>query len=86
MTYMAGQFNLPIWGYNMVLILIVRRIKNRGTWVAQSVKRPTLDFDSGHDLRVLETEPHGRSAGSLLGKEANLIDQPFVAYLPDPKL
>ena len=29
----------------------------RGTWVAQSVKHPTLDFGSGHDLRVHETEP-----------------------------
>ena len=24
----------------------------RGTWVAQSVKHPTLDFGSGHDLMV----------------------------------
>ena len=24
-----------------------------GTWVAQSVKGPTLDFSSGHDLRVV---------------------------------
>ena len=24
----------------------------RGTWVAQLVKRPTLDFSSGHDLIV----------------------------------
>ena len=24
-----------------------------GTWVAQMVKHPTLDFSSGHDLRVL---------------------------------
>ena len=26
--------------------------------MAQSVKRPTLDFDSGHDLTVREKEPH----------------------------
>ena len=25
----------------------------RGTWVAQSVECPTLDFGSGHDPRVL---------------------------------
>ena len=25
--------------------------------MAQSVKRPTLDFDSGHDLTVYGTEP-----------------------------
>ena len=26
--------------------------KDKGTWVAQLVKRPILDFGSGHDLRV----------------------------------
>ena len=30
---------------------------NWGTWVAQLVKRPTLDFDAGHDLTVGEFEP-----------------------------
>ena len=29
----------------------------RGAWVAQSVKRPTLDLDSGHDLEVCGIEP-----------------------------
>ena len=29
-----------------------------GTWVAQSVKRLTLDFGSGYDLTVHEIEPH----------------------------
>ena len=28
--------------------------------MAQSVKRPTLDFGSGRDLRVHECEPHVR--------------------------
>ena len=28
-----------------------------GSWVAQSVKRQTLDFSSGHDLMVCEFEP-----------------------------
>ena len=27
-------------------------------WVAQSVKRPTLDLGSGHDLTVPEIESH----------------------------
>ena len=37
-----------------------------GSWVAQSVKRPTLGFSSGHDLSVLETEPCiGLHAGSV---------------------
>ena len=30
----------------------------RGAWVAQSVKRLTLGFGSGHDLRVRGFEPH----------------------------
>ena len=30
----------------------------RGAWVAQSAKRPTLDFCSGQDLTVREFEPH----------------------------
>ena len=37
-----------------------------GTWLAQSVKHPTLDFGSGHDLRVMGLSP---KLGSMLGKE-----------------
>ena len=29
----------------------------RGTWVAQAVKQPTLDFSSGYDLRVVRLSP-----------------------------
>ena len=36
----------------------------RGTWVAQSVECPTLNFGSGHDLRVLTSNPR---LGSMLG-------------------
>ena len=32
----------------------------RGAWLAQSVKRLTLGFGSGHDLMVGEFEPHVR--------------------------
>ena len=32
--------------------------KKQGTWVAQSVKHPTLDFSAGHDLTVHEFMPH----------------------------
>ena len=32
----------------------------RGAWVAQSVKCPTLDLGSGHDLTVREFKPHIR--------------------------
>ena len=33
------------------------KIGSRGTWLAQSVKLPTLDLSSGHDLMVCEFEP-----------------------------
>ena len=38
----------------------------RGHWVAQLVKRPTLNFCSGHDLRVIRLSP---ALGSTLGVE-----------------
>ena len=41
-----------------------------GPWVGQSVKHPTLDFGSGHDLTVHEFKPASGSmltAQSLLG-------------------
>ena len=33
---------------------------DRGAWVVQSVKFPTLDFSSDHDLRVRGFEPNIR--------------------------
>ena len=56
----------------------------RGTWVAQSVKHPTLDFGSGHDLTVTEFEPHiglcadGRS--KLLGFFLSSLSAPPPAH------
>ena len=54
--------------------------KCRDAWVAQLVKHLTLDFGSGHDLRVREIEPHIRLtliAQSLLG-----ILSPFLSAPP----
>ena len=34
-----------------------KTLKNGGAWVAQSVKRPTLNFGSVHDLRVMRLSP-----------------------------
>ena len=34
--------------------------ENRGAWVAQSIKRPTPDFGSGHDLTLHEIGPRVR--------------------------
>ena len=36
--------------------------RSSGAWVIQSVKRPALDFSSGHDLRVLRSSPTTGSA------------------------
>ena len=37
-----------------------------GDWVSQLVKRPTLDFGSGHDFTVHEFKPHlGLCADSM---------------------
>ena len=35
--------------------VLKKRILTRVTWVAQSVKHLTPDFNSGHDLRVLSS-------------------------------
>ena len=43
-----------------------RVITERGPWVAQSVKHPTLDSGSGHDLRVVRSSP---VLGFTLGME-----------------
>ena len=46
------------------------RIKKKetwGTWMAQSVEHPTLDFGSGHDLRVLGSSP---TSNSMLSGES----------------
>ena len=37
-------------------------------WLRRSVKHPTLDFGSGHDLRVLESSP--TSVSMLSGESA----------------
>ena len=37
-----------------------------GTWVAQVVKRPTLDFGSGHKFMVLESSPTQGSSLSMV--------------------
>ena len=38
-------------------VLKILKIEPRGTWVAQSVKHPTLDFSSGHDLTFARWSP-----------------------------
>ena len=38
-------------------IKFLKKVVSVGAWVAQSAKHPTLDFSSGHDLMVHESEP-----------------------------
>ena len=38
----------------------VKMCTPQGTWMAQSVKHLTLDFNSGHDLMVCEFKAHIR--------------------------
>ena len=57
----------------------------RGTWVAQSVKCPTLGFSSGHDLMVCETEPCiGLCAVSVEPAWDSLSRSLFLSLFPFP--
>ena len=40
---------------------------HRGVWVAQLVKRPTLDFGSGHDLSVMRLSPPQKKKERMSG-------------------
>ena len=51
----------------MEFIVLNRNVVSWGTWVAQLVKYQTLDFGSGHDLRVLRLSPEW---GSTVGMES----------------
>ena len=50
----------------------------RGTWVAQLIKHQTLDFGSGHDLKVCEFEPRvGLCADSVEPSEILPLSLPL---------
>ena len=42
-----------------------RSIRFQGTWAAQPVQHPTLDFGSGRNLRVMRSSPMSDSALSV---------------------
>ena len=52
----------------------------QGTWVAQSVKCPTLDFSSCHDLRVMRWSPV--SGSPLSGDSLSLSLSSSVPLIP----
>ena len=59
--------------------VVIKSANSTSSWVAQSVKHQTLDFGSGHDLRVVRSSPTSGSvltAWSLLG----------ILSLPPPSL
>ena len=39
------------------LVILDKTVIVVGAWVAHLVERPTLDFSSGHDLRVVGSSP-----------------------------
>ena len=49
------------------LITARNLVEQGGAWVAQLVECPTLDFGSGHDLRVMRSNP---MSGCTLGMES----------------
>jgi len=51
----------------LALHTMVKRTDPGSTWEAQSVKRPTLDFSSGHDPRIVRSSPE---LGSVLSGES----------------
>lgn len=54
-----------------------------GAWVAQSVQQATLNFGSGHDLAVRESEPHTRFRADSVEPAC---DSPSLFSLPLPCL
>ena len=75
--------NTAHWNIYMEHNLQLRVFLILDTWVAQSVKRPTLDFGSGHDLTVREIESRIRfcaDSACLLG----ILSLPLS--LPSPLL
>ena len=55
---------------------------SQGTWVAQSGKCPTLDFGSGHDLMVGETEPHVGLCADSVWNLLGFLSLPLSLPLP----
>ena len=60
------------WWY---LEFVLKYLNNRGTCVAQLIKRPTLDFSLGHDLMVCEIEP-------CIGLHADSVEPIWASLSP----
>ena len=60
----------------------IKMIACRGAWMAHSVKCPTLDFGSGHDLMVLEVGLRAVSLGFSLSLSLSLSLCPAGTHMP----
>lgn len=52
-----GLFTSPVYPHALLAIFSMSEGEREGRLVAQSVKHPTLDFGSGHDIRVVRSSP-----------------------------
>ena len=75
------QYNKQLWRQHREGI---KRITSSGAWGAQLVECLTLDFGSGHDLRVVRLNP---ALGSMLSMESALDSlSPSPSTPPSPSL
>ena len=64
------------------LITARNLVEQGGAWVAQSIECPTLDFGSGHDLRVMRSNPTRSSMPSPAWSLLKIL--PLTLPLPLP--
>ena len=57
----------------------IRTLGKRGSWVAQSVKRLTTDFSSGHELKIVRS-----SFASGSEWVETLLKILFISHCPPP--
>ena len=58
------------------------KLNEWGTWVAQLVKGPNLDFGSGHDLTISGTEPNIGLYTDSMKPVWNWVSLPHSPSLP----
>ena len=63
-----------------------QKLSGRGAWMAQWVKRPTLDFGSHHDLTVREFEPRVRLCAVTAEPGWDSLSLSLSLCLSDPPL
>ena len=56
--------------------------RGRGAWMAKSVKHPTFDFSSGHDLPVCEFKPRVRLCADTVEPAWDLSLSPSLCSSP----